>query len=100
MTLNSFVRQIDAASDFLPTKNPTPGCPLSTIEGNRAGAFPQAGCWSVRCDEPLIDDDAIIESSEGIHDSGIFFINQVLAAVLELKFVGMVGLQGQIDDAA
>ena len=57
-------------------------------------------CTSVRSDVPLIHDDAVVVSCEGVDNSRILFIYDVLVGMFELEFVGMVGLQGQVDDAA
>lgn len=61
MALYSLVGQINTAPDFLPPEYPAPGSSLSTVKGNRAGTFLHAGRGSIRCDIPLIDDDAVIE---------------------------------------
>jgi hypothetical protein len=100
VSLHPLVRQVDAAADLLPPKHASTGRTFHAVK--REGAWASLDCRGrgVGGDVAFVDDDAVVEGSEGVVDSWVFLVDEKLAAVLELEFVGVVRLQGQVDNAA
>lgn len=99
VALYSLVGQVAAAPRSSPPEHAAPGCALCAVEGERAGTFFDGGGGSVGGDESLVDDYAVVERPEGVGNCGVLFVDEVLAAVLELELVGVVGLELQVGDA-
>lgn len=92
MAFDSFIGQINRASNFFPFESITSNDLISAVKGDCTWAFLDAGSRSISADAFLIDDDVIIEGAKDIGNSWISLVNQVLSTVLKFELIGMTWL--------